>query len=257
MHPRNRFRKLDGFTLIELLVVVSIIAMLIAIMLPSMRNAREAARRAVCASNEHQFGLALTVYAADNKNYFLPMFRSLNAPYNYWPQAYEDIQTKAFTTRYGLPSDFLKCPSNQVWYAQAAGGGWPDNHGGSYFYMGNPQYASTSNSFWRDPAGIPYKTTSPASNSGGLLASDFVYTYFHPLPVRTVYFACHSSITWEDHVNVFDFKDFAGANQLFTDCHVSWKNAGSYLPNLNADGAGFGNANFVYATAGNNSAVYW
>ena len=51
-----------GFTLIELLVVISIIALLIALLLPAVQSAREAARRAQCAGNLKQIGIALHAY---------------------------------------------------------------------------------------------------------------------------------------------------------------------------------------------------
>jgi prepilin-type N-terminal cleavage/methylation domain-containing protein len=57
-----------GFTLIELLVVIAIIAILAALLMPALERAREGARRAVCASNEHQLFIAATMYAEDHSD---------------------------------------------------------------------------------------------------------------------------------------------------------------------------------------------
>jgi len=73
----RRFRsRLGGFTLVELLVVIAIIGILIALLLPAVQAAREAARRASCANNLHQIGVALNSFHNDQRK--LPPSRFLN-----------------------------------------------------------------------------------------------------------------------------------------------------------------------------------
>ena len=60
-------QKQRAFTLIELLVVIAIIAMLVAILVPAVSKALEAARRSSCASNLKTLGVAFNSYAADHK----------------------------------------------------------------------------------------------------------------------------------------------------------------------------------------------
>ncbi|MFN0136284.1 MAG: type II secretion system protein [Phycisphaerae bacterium] len=58
-----------GFTLIELLVVVSIIALLISILLPSLAQARKQSRQLLCLTNMNAQAKAIEMYAADNKEW--------------------------------------------------------------------------------------------------------------------------------------------------------------------------------------------
>lgn len=67
-------KKRVGFTLVELLVVISIIAILLAVLLPAMNRARDQAKNVICRSNVKQWGTMLTMYASSNNGHFMPGF---------------------------------------------------------------------------------------------------------------------------------------------------------------------------------------
>jgi prepilin-type N-terminal cleavage/methylation domain-containing protein/prepilin-type processing-associated H-X9-DG protein len=63
-----------GFTLVELLVVISIIAILLAVLIPALNKAKEQGRTVVCLSNLKTYGLALALYTNANNNKFPSMY---------------------------------------------------------------------------------------------------------------------------------------------------------------------------------------
>ncbi|MCL5945495.1 MAG: prepilin-type N-terminal cleavage/methylation domain-containing protein [Planctomycetes bacterium] len=111
----NRFsqmgrKSLHGFTLIELLVVISIIALLIALLLPALARARQLAVRIQGASNMQQIGIALHEYANEYRGQY-PLANLANYNFddaNMWGWNNEDFKPLAglsalFVDSYGVP----------------------------------------------------------------------------------------------------------------------------------------------------------
>lgn len=115
--PAAKQREAEGFTLIELLVVVAIIVALLAILLPSMGRAIEAAELAVCSSNHHQLASGAFSYASDNYGH-LPQGSTRGWEY----QLHINPATTSYVTYVNNPEVFY-CPTDpmdpDMWNFQA------------------------------------------------------------------------------------------------------------------------------------------
>jgi prepilin-type N-terminal cleavage/methylation domain-containing protein len=96
-------RRLRAFTLIELLVVIAIIAILMGILMPALKRAREQSRIVSCTANLRQWGITFNTIAADNSGQFV---WGATGPGYYWPWL--------------LPEKLKDWANNKIWLCPTA-----------------------------------------------------------------------------------------------------------------------------------------
>lgn len=77
-------RKRHAFTLVELLVVIAIIAVLVSLLLPSLRKAREATNRVRCASNQRQIMMGYIMYSNESRGWIPIHSQSVRSAWTWW-----------------------------------------------------------------------------------------------------------------------------------------------------------------------------
>ena len=119
-------RRRTAFTLVELLIVVGIIALLIAILMPTLNRAREQARRVQCASNLRQVAMATIMYTNQNRGVLPGVGRWSQQPHDwiYWARVapYDDLDGSGIAPYLGKPmtANVLRCPSDD-WESRETG----------------------------------------------------------------------------------------------------------------------------------------
>lgn len=93
-----------AFTLVELLVVISIIAVLLSILMPSLSKAREQAKKTICKSNMGHAKIAIDMYSIDNRDLIMPASTLVNRDVRGW---------------FDLISGYIAGKNNDILYATA------------------------------------------------------------------------------------------------------------------------------------------
>jgi prepilin-type N-terminal cleavage/methylation domain-containing protein len=119
--------KHKAFTLVELLVVISIIALLMAILMPSLRRVRQQAQTVVGQSNLKQWGIFFSLYASDNNSHLHTGWNGNTSQETAWPAALQpyywpDKSSNPGTANINRAPKITLCPTTKKYMYDEIGG---------------------------------------------------------------------------------------------------------------------------------------
>ena len=221
-------KRIRAFTLIELLVVIAIIAILMGILMPAIQAAKERSRRLKCMSNLRQIGLAVYLYANDNKG-SVPQHQQNDGKW-LWDVA---VKTTDLLTENGAKRSLLYCPGTTTLVKDKDPIGWWEPRGDrriiGYAWLGKrggwPDYTNAP-----IPGNKrPYSSKTTAKNAAATeLATDAVPSVGTALDGKDDRFDKVESTTitlsgaGHQAGHMAGMKP-AGGNIMFLDSHCMWR----------------------------------